>query len=440
LDNNILIDTEVAAAFRMIAEGEPKWLYRLRKDAWEYYLTSPPPERTTNVWRYTDPVEFVLENPEEQFDLLPIITDRSLQVLRQMSLDHSAFGYNQSDLKTLTQMTPELESSGVIFKDLYSAVRENRDLTENYLGKLIGPDFGKFEALNMALWNNGLFLYIPSNLGIDKPIYLHRHPTGKNTVQRLLVVIGENTQVTIIDDYACHCLDKGNLVNSAVELYAGDSSNVRYVNIQRFSADLNAYMTLRNQIGQNTGLKSFFGSVGGLVTKVNSGTILTGRGANSQMYGAIFGNEKQHFDYHTMQHHKSSDSFSNLNFKVVLKDKAMSAYTGLIKIEKDTVNCEAYQENRNLLLNPGTKAESIPELEILTDQVRCTHGATMGPIDPEQIFYLKCRGIEETEAVRMIVSGFMESLLGQIPDDIAKILRDVISVKLEGDTNGAGVR
>ena len=150
------------------------------------------------------------------------------------------------------------------------------------------------------------------------------------------------------------------------------------------------------------------------------------------MYGVIFGDDKQHFDYHTMQHHKASESFSNLNFKVVLKDKAKSAYTGLIRIEKDTVNCEAYQENRNLLLNPGTKAESIPELEILTDQVRCTHGATMGPIDPEQIFYLKSRGIGETEAVKMIVIGFMESLLRQIPDDIAKILRDVISVETGG--------
>lgn len=440
MDNNILIDTAIATPFREIATAEPSWLYRLRKEAWEYYLSSPPPERTTNVWRYTDPAEFAIENPEEQFDLLPIISDRLPREVRQMNPDHSAFGYNQNDLKTLTQMIPELESSGVIFKDLYSAIQEYPDLTENYLGKLIGADFGKFEALNMALWNNGLFLYIPSNLVIDKPIYLHRHPTGKNTFQRILVIIGENAQATIIDDYACQFLGKAALVNSAVELYAGDSSNVRYVNIQRLSADLNTYMTLRNQIGQNANLKSFFGSVGGLVTKVNSGTILTGRGANSQMYGAIFGNEKQHFDYHTMQHHKSSESFSNLNFKVVLKDKAMSAYTGLIKIEKDTVNCEAYQENRNLLLNPGTKAESIPELEILTDQVRCTHGATMGPIDPEQVFYLKCRGIGETEAVRMIVSGFMESLLSQIPDDIAKILREVILVKLEGDTNGAGVR
>jgi Fe-S cluster assembly protein SufD len=186
-------------------------------------------------------------------------------------------------------------------------------------------------------------------------------------------------------------------------------------------------------------MKSIFGSVGSLVTKVNAGTILDGRGANSQMYGVIFGDEKQHFDYHTTHHHRSKESFSNLNFKVVLKGKAKSAYTGLIRIEKDAANCEAYQENRNLLLNNGTKAESIPELEILTDEVRCTHGATMGPIDPEMVFYLKSRGIPEPEAIKTIVTGYIEPLLAQVPQDSAELLRELMTAKLEGEKSDVRV-
>lgn len=436
-----IFDTLVASeiAFRPIAPGEPDWFYRLRKNAWEYYLTSPPPERTSNVWRYTDPSEFQIENPEQLFDSLPISPNDSPTELKQIDPEHSAFGYNTTDLKTYTQMVPNLGYMGVIFKDLYSAIKENRELVEPYFGKLIGSDFGKFEALNMALSNTGLFLYIPSNVVIEKPIYIHRHPTGKYTISRLLIVMGDNSQATIIDDYACHCMGEGSIFNSAVELFAGESSNVRYVNIQRLGTDIKTFIAVRSQVGQNTNIKSIYGSTGSLVAKVNAGTILNGRGANSQMYGVIFGDSKQHFDYHTMQHHKSSDSFSNLNFKVVLKDKAKSAYTGLIRIEKDTVNCEAYQENRNLLLNPGTKAESIPELEILTDQVRCTHGATMGPIDPEQVFYLNSRGIDETHAVRMIVTGFMESLMAQVPEDTAKILRELIYTKLEDNPDGPGI-
>jgi Fe-S cluster assembly protein SufD len=434
---NTLIEKETA--FRKMATGEPAWLYRLRKDAWESFKASPPPERTSNVWRYTDPAQFTIEDPRELFNQLPLLPDNSPHRIKDLSPEHSAFGYTRGDLRTFTFSSPQIEGSGVIFKDLYSAILENGDLIEDRLGLLVGSDFGKFEALNMALWNNGLFLYIPSNQVIEKPIYLHRHPTGRYTVQRLLVIVGDNTEATIIDDYSGQCKSECALVNSAVEILGGDAANVRYVNLQRLAPDLKTYITIRSRIGQETNIKSIFGSIGSQATKVNAGTILTGRGANSEMYGIIFGDKKQHFDYHTMQHHSASESFSNLNFKVALKDKANSAYTGLIKIEKDTVNCEAYQENRNLLLNEGTKAESIPELEILTDEVRCTHGATMGPIDPEQVFYLKCRGISETEAVKMIVTGFTESLLGQLPGDIAEVLRDLIHAKMEGSGNGGNI-
>lgn len=436
-ETTILLDSQIN--FRGMAPNEPDWLYRMRKDAWDFYQSSPPPERASNVWRYTDPAEFTVENPQELFGLLPQIHDNYPQRLREMSPDHAAFGYNRGDLKTFTQIGPALRNKGIIFKNLNSAILENGDLVKEYFGMLIASDFGKFEAFNMALWNTGLFLYIPSNTVIEKPIYLHRHPAGQYTFPRLLTIIGDNVEATIIDDYSCHCEGKTALVNSAVEIFAGDSSNVRYLNLQGLAPDVKTYITIRNQIGQNSNIKSIFGSIGSKVTKVNAGTILTGRGANSQMYGVIIGDKKQHFDYHTMQHHKASESFSNLNFKVVLQDKANSAYTGLIKIEKDTVNCEAYQENRNLLLNNGAKAESIPELEILTDQVRCTHGATMGPIDPEQVFYLQCRGISETEAVRMIVIGFVESLLGQLPIDISNSLRGLIRQKLEGNGHDANL-
>ena len=424
--------------FRKIDKFEPDWLYNLRRDAWEYYQESPMPERTSNVWRYTDPAAFVMSNMEDLSNILPLLADNSLQDIKAMNPEHGAFGYNRSDYQVVTQMAPELEKAGVILENLYSAIRNNHHV-ENYLGKIIGPAFGKFESLNMALWNNGLYVYIPDNAVIEKPIYLHRHPTGLQTITRLLIIAGENSQATIIDDYSCHCKHEGAITNSAVEIYAGNSANLKYVNMQRFSDAEKTYITQRAKIGQNTNINSIFGSVGSLTTKVNAGTILEGRGGNSQMYGVIFGDNGQHFDYHTSHDHRASESFSNLNFKVVLKDKAKSAYTGLIRVEKDTVNCEAYQENRNLLLNPGTKAESIPELEILTDQVRCTHGATMGPIDPEMIFYLKSRGIDDKEAVKAIVGGYIEPLLKQIPDDIAEIMRGLVNTKLGGGSNDTRV-
>jgi Fe-S cluster assembly protein SufD len=427
------------ANYRPIDKFEPEWFYNMRRKGWEHYRDSPLPNRATNVWRYTDPGLFMIENPEQMFDWLPVLPDDTIQELKQMNPDHAAFGYNRSDLRTFTQMIPELGGSGIIFKDLFAALRENEDIAEPHFGKLIGPEFGKLEAFNMALWNNGLFLYIPKNTVIEKPIYMHRHPTGQYTIQRLLVVVGENAQATIIDDYSCHCRGMGMITNAAVEIFAEDSANVKYVNIQRLGDDSKPYITERALIGQNTNIHSMFGSVGAVTTKVNAGTILAGRGANSRMSGVIFGAGKQHFDYHTVQNHRASDSFSNLDFKVVLRDQSMSAYTGLIRIEKDTLNCEAYQENRNLLLNSGTRAESIPELEIMTDQVRCTHGATMGPIDPEQVFYLRSRGYSASDAVKTVVSGYIEPTLSQMPADIAGTLRELVRNRLDGDGNGGRI-
>jgi Fe-S cluster assembly protein SufD len=443
LDKDLTIDIDAVLAqrvkFRAIDKFEPEWFYNLRRAGWDFYNDSPMPNRATNVWRYTEPKQYLIANPEQLMDWLPVLQDNAPQELKPMRSEHAAFGYNRSDLRTFTQMTPELGGSGVIFKDLFSAIRENSDITGPHLGKLIGPDFGKFEAFNMAFWNNGLFLYIPKNTVIEKPIYLHRHPTGQYTIQRLLIVIDENSQATIIDDYSCHCRGMGMVTNSAIELFVGDASNARYVNLQRLGPDSRPYIVKRAQIGQNSSLHSVFSGTGASMTKVNAGTILAGRGANSRMSGVIFGDANQHFDYHTVQNHRAGESFSNLDFRVVLKDKSLSAYTGLIRIEKDTVNCEAYQENRNLLLNPGARAESIPELEIMTDQVRCTHGATMGPIDPEQVFYLQSRGYNRAEAVKSIVSGFMEPTFSQIPDDIAAILREIVNLKLDGDGGGGRI-
>lgn len=427
------IDTIVkeTVEFRPIDKKEPRWLYALRREGWEHYCQTSLPERVNHLWRYTDPAQFMIDKPESLWNLLPVIPDGSPQDIRLMSPEHSAFGYNRSDLFTFAQMNHELANKGIIFKDLISAIRENGDLVQKYLGRLINPEFGKFESLNMALWNTGLFLYIPDNVVIEKPIYLHRHPTGRFTTLRLLVIAGDNSQATIMDDYSCHCRHDGAIANSAVELYAGDSANIKYVNMQQLADDNVTFMTIRSEVGQNTDLYSLYGGFGSAVTKINAGAKLTGKGSNSRMAGIIFADGKQHFDYHTRHHHTAGESFSDLDFKVILKDQAASAYTGLIRIEKDTANCEAYQENRNLLLNKGTRAESIPELEIMTDQVRCTHGATMGPIDREMLFYLKSRGFSQTDAIRTIVEGFVASTLKRAPEEAVGAIQSLVSGKLQ---------
>jgi Fe-S cluster assembly protein SufD len=424
--SNVKID------FRSKSNNESGWLYDLRKAAWKSYQNAPMPDRISHLWRYSDPGHFAVDDPDQISALMnrrpDILTGKELQAGQGMA----AFVANNSNMKSIFQTTAEFKKSGAIIEELQNALKFHDSLIREHLGKLIEFDMGKFESLNLALWNNGILVFIPDNTVIEKPIYLYRHPTGIATVSRLLVIVGENSEATIIDDYKCPCNKEATQFNSAVELFGADASRIRYVNLQRLAVDNRAYITQRTKLGRDAESYTLFASLGAGISKINSGTILSGQGGNSHIYGIAFGDGKQHFDHHTLHHHQASASYSNIDFKVVLKDKANSAYTGKIMIDKDTVNCEAYQENRNLLMNKGAKAETIPELEILTDQVRCSHGATVGQVDPEQIFYLTSRGFNRQEALKVIVSGFVEPTLAKMPNNLGDTIRDIVYAKLEG--------
>lgn len=417
--------------FRGIFEYEPDWLYHRRHNSWGTFTDGPLPDRVVHLWRYTKPEHFLLTDPGILMASRPRISlDNPIDTLIDSDRYAATASRSEDNLPQL-EISPELNKTGIIFSDLLSATVLHNELTEPYLGQLVGSDFGTFEAMNMALWNDGLFLYIPDNLTVDRPIYLRRRPADFDSASRLLVIVGRNAEATIIDEYTAAAGTDGSF-NGAVEIFADDYSRVRYVNLQNMPLGYKTYLTERARIGRETSLYTIFGGLGSSVAKVNAGTILTGPGGNSRMYGVVFADGKQHLDYHTLHHHRADDSYSNIDFKVVLKDKATSAYTGLIKIDQDTRNCEAYQLNRNLLLNKGPRAESIPELEILTDEVRCSHGATMGPIDKEMLFYLMSRGLDRDEAVKTVIKGFIEPTAAQLPVGLRETMRRLVLTKLEG--------
>jgi len=389
LANSIVLNKDKAETskieFRPILKSEPDWLYRLRKAGWDYYHSSPLPERSNHLWRYTDPNLFMPESPE-----------KFLESPHEKSGQTSIGGF------LISENGSELENQGVIFENLKTAVSNHGELLKKHFAKAISADFGKFESLNMAVWDIGLFLYVPENTIIKEPIHIRYIPTSELSARRMLLVIGGNSEVTIVDDYAANGKFIGLMTNGTTEIFAGKNSKVKYLFLNRLEEDHTLFLTNRAVIDSDVSFESVYAGFGGGLSKINTGVILQGKGANSRMTGFIFSDGQRKTDCHTRHHHTSGESSSVLDFKVVLKDNAKSAYTGLIRIEKNAKNCEAYQENRNLLLNEGVNAESIPELEILTDQVRCSHGATMGPIDPEMIFFLKSRGISKSRAVRLI--------------------------------------
>ncbi len=418
----------------------PEWLRSLRQSSREVFNTTPLPRRGLHLWRYTDPGKFLV-TPEniadtsvaEEQDKDVISHEKELVDKGDIAALVTDFGGREIQLYG----GEKLAEMGVLILPLSEAVEKHHVLVEKYLYHLVSSAMGKFEALNGALWNDGIFVYVPDNKTVEKPIHLMRE-AGKDAsafFPRLLVVGGKNAEMTLIDEYAggSNDIDDGvSYVNAAVEIFGGQDSRMRYVSMQRQGFGANSYLSHRAKIEQGAQMLTVPLALGGNITKQNFGVILNGRGAESRMYGLLFGSDHQHYDNHTLHAHTVGNTISDIDFKVVLRDKAVSAYTGLIRIEKSAKTCEAYQENRNLVLNEGPKAETIPELEILNEDVKCSHGATIGPIDPESIFYLTSRGIEYGRAVRMVVGGFAESTLRMIPEDLRDRITDSVVTRLEG--------
>ncbi|MEA3297874.1 MAG: Fe-S cluster assembly protein SufD, partial [candidate division Zixibacteria bacterium] len=416
----------------------PKWLQSIRLQSREAFNDCPIPKRGLHLWRYTDPALFMATYPPVSNTVLGKEVKTTEQVLQNQvnNGDLSGLVTDLGDSEINIHQSSDLISNGVIVTKLSDAVRNHREQVEPYLYRLINSDTGKFEALNGALWNDGIFIYVPEGKVVEKPLHILREAGDDGSVrnERLLIVLGKDAELTVIDEYiggASIDNEHHGYTNSAVEVFGLEGSRGRYVSLHKQASVMNSYLTFRARIDRNATMLTIPLDFGGATIKHNYGVILDGENAESNMYGLVFGSDRQHFDNHTLHHHTKDHTRSNIDFKVVLQDKSVSAYTGLIRIENNATGCEAYQENRNLLLNRGVKAETIPELEILNEDVQCSHGATTGPIDPLSIFYLQARGIEQHEAVQMITSGFVASTIKQLPSDLQERINSFVAQRLE---------
>jgi len=435
--NDIIQDILIPELAPELQRG-PDWLRKKRKDAKDVYNNHPLPPRGLHYWRYTDPMKFVIDKSEtndtafgDNYDIVESIEKKNL---KEGHL--SALITDKGGREIVIFGSDELKNKGVIASTLSDACENHSELVDKYLYQIVNSEMGKFEAMNGALWNDGIFVYIPDNVIIENPIHLLRESGLEKSAQfpRALIIVGKNSELTIIDEYGGGSQDRNSgtsYTNSAVEIIGLEDSRTRYVMLQRQTSGAINYLTHRAMLRQNATMLTIPMAFGGIITKQSFGVILNGKGANSKMYGMLFGIDKQHFDNYTLHHHAIGQTTSDIDFKVVLKDKSNSAYTGLIKIDHNAKTCEAYQENRNLLLTEGCKAETIPELEILNEDVMCSHGATIGPIDSEMIFYLTCRGIRYDDAVRMVVSGFFEGTLQLVPEDLRERITNFVAQRLE---------
>jgi Fe-S cluster assembly protein SufD len=297
------------------------------------------------------------------------------------------------------------------------------------LGSLVGAD-EKFAAHNAAMWEHGLLVHVPKGVVVEQPLYVRiaNSVPGGSLFWRLLVVAEPESRFTVIEEYASADPQLEGYSNAVVEIAVEQGAKVEYVSVQNLSRATWHFGTHHARVERDAELDWVAGGFGSAKGKVRIQNDLAGQGATSRVTGAYFADGTQHLDYDTFQEHIAPNTTSDFAFKGALRDTATAVWRGMIRVEKDAQKTNAYQENRNLLLSPDAHADSIPGLEILANDVRCTHGATLGQVDRDQLFYLMARGLSRAEAERLIVRGFFQDVLDRIE---LEPVRDALAAALE---------
>ena len=300
------------------------------------------------------------------------------------------------------------------------------------LGSLVGAE-EKFAAHNAATWEHGLLVTIGRGVRLDQPLYVRI----SNSVEdgslfwRMLVVCEPESSAVLIEEYTSSSPELAGYSNAVVELFVEQAARLEYVSLQNLSRETWHFASHRARVERDAELDWVAGGFGSKKGKVWIENDLSGEGATSRVTGAYFADGRQHLDYDTYQLHSAPNTTSDFAFKGALRDRATAVWRGMIHVEPDAQKTNAYQENRNLMLSPTTHAVPIPGLEILANDVRCTHGATVGQVDRDQLFYLMARGLSRAEAERLIVRGFFTDVLDRIDlDPVREALEQVLDARI----------
>lgn len=419
---------------------EPEWLREKRLRAHELFASLPTPDTTGEEWRYTDIRSLLrLEEIGIAEDATAISTISELpEGLRSLLGDagEASARLMQVDASVVYRDLPaELARQGVIFTSLDVAVRDHADLVREHLGSAITEEDGKYAALNSALWSGGTFLYVPANVKVEVPLRAFRWMAAEkaSVFGRTLIVADEFAEVALVEELGSDDAEGQSLSNGATEIFAGEGARVTYVTLQRFGKGVVHLTTDRLYAGRDAKITTLYTALGSDVTRADIRCRLQAPGAHVDMLGLYIAEREQHFDHETLQDHVAPHASSNLLFKGAITDRSRSVFRGLIRVHPKAQRTDAYQTNRNLILSNEARADSLPNLEIGADDVRCSHAATIGQLDVEEIFYLQSRGLPKMEAMRLVIFGFFGEVLDQLElEDVRKELVRAVERKLYG--------
>jgi len=421
---------DVIRRSRELGESQPLQAKRLA--AWETYQATPMPSLRDEAWRRTDldglpsasaKILTVDSSPVEAALLQPLVSD-----------SQPALMVVHPGMPSRLEGAERIRSQGVVFADWETATRYHSDLLENHLARLVAPIEGKFASLAAAVGTDGVVVYVPRGVSVADPLHsvLWAPAIAGAHFSRVLVVVEEDAQLTYVHESASPSVKDGQAIHAGtVELIVGDGARLTFVELQNWGAHVWNFTHERAGVGRDGRLDWIFGAVGSRLTKNFTSLDLNGEGAEGRMSGFYFADGIQHLDHDTQQNHRAPHTTSDLLFKGALVGRSRSVWQGMIYVAPGAQKTDGYQANRNLILSSHARADSIPGLEILADDVRCTHGATVGQLETEPVFYAMTRGLPRSEAERMVVDGFFAPVLERIPfEPVRDRFRNVIEAKM----------
>lgn len=397
------------------SQAVPSVLREYRTAAWDVFQELPLPTLKDEAWRRTSlrDLDFgslsLVNGKAEKGDLAkfagPVFSDGVLNQYPRIFLSSSGVEAYQ---------TESLEEKGVVFSSLTDAAQNHPQLVEKILGKVVSPEEGIFSAAAAAFSREGIFIYVPKGVTVEPPVFGIAASPGNGTAHffQTLIYLEEGASLNYLQETLSGAIqDSPSLTGETMEIYVGPNAKLQVTELQNFGSHVWSFGHKKALVERDGYVEWEIGALGSKLTKHFVSLDLVGKGAEGRVSGMFFADQEQHLSYNTLQRHLAPWTTSDLLFKGALNGSSRSVWRGMIYVAEGAQHIDGYQANRNLVLDPDARSDSIPGLEILNDDVRCTHGSTIGKIDEEQLFYLLSRGLPRVEAEQLVIQGFFDDIL-----------------------------
>jgi Fe-S cluster assembly protein SufD len=420
--------------------GEPDWVVDRRREAFEAYQSLLGEELDPEEFKRVDlrtfrPEQYVMPVAKSQGSQTLGFPGRlgadALQTLMHGRAEFGGAVVHADGQCVRSSLSAELAAKGVLFGNLSELLVSHRSLLEpHFLNRAVEPEADRFAAWHAAFWTGGTVLYVPQGVEVQEPLYSLIGLSAERGADfsHTLVVLEDGASATLLEETNSADPRAEGLHVGAVELIVGAGARLRYVQLQNWNGKVRHFARQVGRVGRDGMLQWTVGALGSRTAHIHQHVHLDGPGADAQVNGVTFAVERQLLSFYTQQSHHAPNTRSDLLYKEVCRDKSRLVWRGMIRVDKAAQKTDGYQRNDALMLSADARADAIPGLEIEADDVRCTHGATAGRVDEEQVFYCMCRGLSRYEAMHIIVEGFFAEVYDRIP---VELVRETLSQAVE---------